>query len=393
MILLQDHTSVDIVSPYLAGWFFDQGEGSEIYGFAASEQFSALPPPAWRDAAQARGFTGTYLTPYLYAPLWAAVLAPVAAHFTIAAFVAAVFTFQIPLIFISMFLCWHLAGRPGWFSFWAGISSLLFFTNAGGLLALSENQPQITVFFLVLLGFWLFQIRYFRWAGLVFALAASLKITPLVFGLLFVAKKQWQGAAVMLAAGTLLLGASFFLAGFSLHTQFYEQIQNISGHVFVSRHNWSLSSLLFQLQNDTGWREDVPMYLISETPGWIRIFTSSLFMAGLIGFVVLFSKSNTKRQQFRVFLALIVLIGLVSPLGWSHNFLPLIYAAPVFLIGQSPRAALLLLIGIFSAQSLALQLTFAAMATGQNWGQIGGTLSIIFALLVILWDARKTNSE
>jgi len=385
LILVHARAPVDIVSPYLAGWFFENGQWANIYGFPASKQFSALPPQVWSEAAHARGFLGTYLTPYLYAPLWAALLAPVAAHYTISEFVLAVYIIQVPLIFASVYICWSCAGRRGWFVVWATFSLLVYLTNAGGLISLVENQPQLTLTFLVLFGFWLFQSSHFRLAGMVFALAASLKLYPLVFGLIFVAKKQWVGAAYMIGTGGALLASSLYLAGISLHLDFLAQLQDIAAHAFVSRHNWSLSSLFFQLQSGFGGPGDRAMYLIVDTPNWIRVVIASVFVAGCIGFVVLFSRIEGKLQQFGIFLAFVLLVGLTSPLGWSHNFLPLVYSAPIFLLILPLRRASALIVAVFGVQTLGMQVILDELNTELNWAQIVGTLSVTGALFVLVW--------
>ena len=387
IFMLRGHVAVDILSPYLAAVFFEQGYSAEIYGFAASEQFSALPPETWSAAAQAKGFMGSYLTPYLYPPLWAAILAPFTTSLDIPTFVVVVYMLHIPMILASIYLCWHLFGRRGRFLFWIVPSLAIFLTSAGGLLALAENQPQILAMFLILLGFYLFQNEKPVWAGVIIAIAASLKIFPLVFVVIFLAKRKWLGLLAVVGTGAILFGLSFALAGPDLHAQFLKQMNDINTHVFVSRHNWGLNTFLFQLfSSEGGLTQSLAseVYYITDATPWIRTASVGLLASGCLIFGVMFAKEQSKPVQFQMLIAFSLLVGLCSPLGWSHNFLQLIFVAPILFYALSRRWASVLSLMIFGLQTLVVQNALAGLNPSFNLAQFFGTISVLIALLAIL---------
>ena len=70
--------SADLIAVYLASGFYADGLFDQVYAFDA-DTFFAVPSQLWRDGADIAGFKpDADLFPYIYPPIWAALLAPVA---------------------------------------------------------------------------------------------------------------------------------------------------------------------------------------------------------------------------------------------------------------------------------------------------------------------------
>lgn len=77
--------SIDASALYFSAYFYDLGQMALVYG-PKPAFFMVSPPPEWSALAHAQGGSADGYSAYVYPPLWAALLAPIAKNLTAVGF-------------------------------------------------------------------------------------------------------------------------------------------------------------------------------------------------------------------------------------------------------------------------------------------------------------------
>ncbi|WP_415182415.1 glycosyltransferase 87 family protein [Phaeovulum sp.] len=150
--------------------------------------FTMRPPDEWLAHLRAAGHQGD-IYPYIYPPLWAWLLAPVTENISFDAIVLFMRFLNGAALVGGLFIARHLC-LPGatdhqrltFFS--VGFAGLLL--THSGVVALYENQPQILVGFLTLLGIERSENGHPAFGGAALALAAALKGYPALLAVFWI---------------------------------------------------------------------------------------------------------------------------------------------------------------------------------------------------------------
>ncbi|MEL7345694.1 MAG: glycosyltransferase family 87 protein, partial [Pseudomonadota bacterium] len=178
--------SPDLLASWMAGLNFARGAMDEVY-FASTGLFTMRPPETWVTELHASGYDGA-IYPFIYPPLWAWAMSKMTA---ITSFETLVFIGNLinPLLIMgSILLAARMAARH--------LSSLHFLligivalgSSVIAVVALEQNQPQILVSFLLVLAAERTRGGDPRTAGIALALAASIKLYPAVFAIIWLAQ-------------------------------------------------------------------------------------------------------------------------------------------------------------------------------------------------------------
>ena len=148
---------IDGSALYFAGALWADGTPAAIYP-PPPEFFWTATPPAWDAIATAKGYPSAELSPYVYPPIWAAVLAPVTGLLTAQGF----FNLLTALTFAALALgVWaaHSITRPqrGGFALWAGLSIVVLHSSVAVQFGVELKQPQILISVGTLVVVWLMQ--------------------------------------------------------------------------------------------------------------------------------------------------------------------------------------------------------------------------------------------
>ncbi len=394
MLATKGLTPADIASPYLGGWFFEHGAFADIYGFSAKDMFSGVIPQSWQQAAVQGEINAKTLYPYVYPPIWAALLGPVTKVITFSAFSKLAFFVHFVLIYLSMFLSWRLAGRPGVFVAWALVLSVYMFAALPGMAALSQNQPQILVVFLMLLGLERLAAGHSVSAGIALALAATLKITPVLLIVLFILQKDWRGFWAMVATGAAIVVASFALAGVDMHLAYLAYVAEMGNTVFISKLNWSLASSLYLLST-----EAMPYsagtfgvaYAV-ELPPWISLTSTALLLGGLVYWLMRLRAAPPSLRPI-LYAIVFVWIGFFGPLGWAYYYLPVLFLWPaVILYAPSLVWRLGTFVAFMAVFRMEAVLYARSFSTTFDLGHIygsGAILALLLFLVFVQWRGFK----
>jgi alpha-1,2-mannosyltransferase len=224
--------------------------------------------------------------------------------------------------------------------------------------------------------------------GLVLALPAYLKLTPLVFVLLWAWQRRWRAVLGLAIGLSVLCTLSIAATGLGAHVAFVHRIADIGRITLVSFNNHSLGALLTR---PTVPHDEVYRFLMLPPTPLARVATTAVACA-LAAAPVLMLRDDRRSPLGDCFAFLLML--LVPGISWTHYFVLLVPCAAA--ARSSPEG------GRFArASAVALLLTCTRPILGDNahldlhHGLIlaGPTLGALgFALLALVLAFRRRQS-
>lgn len=359
--------SADLKAVWLAGEAFGRGDLGSIYPPAA-EVFLWRPPEAWVTLERARGETGA-IYPFLYPPLWAALAAPVAGAVAFPTLAAIAGWVNATLLVATFWLAWRAAGRPLRPSLFIALAMAVTVLTHAGYTALVENQPQILVGFLIVLAAERSRSGAPGQAGAVLALAAAIKLYPVLFALIWLATGRWRALAALGVTGGALAALSVLLAGWPLHALYLEQLGALARSIMLTNSSWSAIALAAQFAPPETWAR-VPALETMPAPGpgegWSVIAAGPRFQAlvtllspaaALVAAGVARTAPSADRLHGAAWPFAIGLVALCGPLSWSYSYIAMLAFAPVLVDRLGPwRGG-----GILAALALPVSLPAVAL--------------------------------
>lgn len=323
------HGSVpsDFLAVYFAGLQFGAGQYEQIYP-AVAPVFDLSYPASWDALAQARGIDAqAKLYPFIYPPLWAAMGAWIA-PISVPVIAAAVAFANACLLAACSYLGWRITRSTLPLTLWltAGVVSMA--TTTFGFVALSQGQPQILTTFLILAAIERAQARAPVTAGIALAVAASIKLYPLIFVALWLARGNWRAAASFAVAGAALATLSVSLAGWPLHREFLAQIGIISDSILLTYLSYNLSAVIAAFSVDF---VSTPMpYSAAANPAVALISKLALLLS--VGIAMWAARGASERVLYtQVWPLTLIAVSFFSPMSWSYHFLTALAFAPLAL--------------------------------------------------------------
>lgn len=386
----------DLSAVYMAASMVASGQEGAVY--AAPAQFYGLQTdPRWLAHLAETGSEGQITLAYVYPPLWAWALAPVAGAVEPMTFFRGALAVQLVALGLSVLLCWRLAGRGriGW-PVWVGLSLAIGIATSPLHLALLHHQPQFLVVALMLITVERLVAGHPGRAGAALAVASALKITPALLLLLFVPRGRRRGMATFAVTGGLLAGASVLLAGWDAHLAFLDQVRLAGGHVLTSAASSGVDWIVTVLTTDIAPAFEDGRIQIRTKPAWLDPVLVAALVAAVAGLMAL---SRGVPEPARTVLrgaGLILATALILPPGWSHYFLPAVLLAPALWAPQmrpsGPLAYLVLMGGwsLWTAGALARQDLTAGLSQPATQAALNVTCGafVLLAVLVLMAKAR-----
>lgn len=377
--------ALDLSAVYFAALSFGNGDYDQIYQ-ARPFFFGETASDNWDAIATQLGYPGERAAPFIYAPIWAAIFAPIAVRTDPIAFYNGVLVFHACLCLVSVWLAYRIV-RPrrisliGW---WLSSFAIILLTSPFAL-AFFLNQPQITVTFLILLSFERYRSGALIAAGIALGLAASIKIMPAALAVIFLMDRRWTAAAVAMATGCAVLVASVAIAGVDLHRGFIEQLRHASSFVLVVPINFSVQGLLSGFSNLHGENVmavdgDTKLDIYQALP-WVG-FMCKLALSGTIG--VLWWKTRGAVAEMAVLgrlMALWCAIILFGPIAWSHYLIGPLLLLPG-LLDRLPKSVALPVVGsVVALVFIGLRPMLSAFGADPYLNMVFG----VSALVVMIW--------
>ncbi|MFT4716128.1 MAG: alpha-1,2-mannosyltransferase [Paracoccaceae bacterium] len=389
--------SADLMAVYLAGQQYAAGNFDQIYP-ASADTFNLAVPASWRQLAVAHGLGDMQLFPYIYPPLWAALAGKLAglAHpstiFAISHFVNPV------LLFGTIFLSWRAFRPTSSLPLWMLIGVLAVFPTVYGFIALHQSQPQILVSFLIVLAIERSRSNRPLSAGMALALAASIKLYPVLFVVIWIGSGERRAIKSFVVSGAILAAASLMFGGTDLHLNFLSQIATINDTVLLTQLSFNFDSLLAQffLSDLYSPNAQAAPHLTSATgvnllkPQGFGLASKAFLILSLVFIYWRAAKSTDSDIYTRLWPAMIILVSLFGPLSWAYHYIGAAVFFPALIV-TGPRkmsfwatAIVLIVLSIPGIKFLSLiEMDFYLV-------QAVGTLGTGLIAALFLWPARKS---
>ncbi|WP_323035461.1 glycosyltransferase family 87 protein [Pararhodobacter sp.] len=229
----------DLSALLIASWLWEHGSRDLIY--AMPPGFFGGAPAAWSPALDTLGIAGEQSYPYLYPPLWAALLAPVTQFASIQSLMNAALVLQVPLLAVSVLLAGRLAkpAQTSW-TLWALWGVAVLSLSAPAFLALMHNQPSIFVGFVILWAFERLAAGRPAAFGALIAVAAAIKLSPAVFILAALMLRRGRAVVAFGVVGAGLAMVSIWLTGWPAHGAMLASLRAVSSQTLMIALNISL---------------------------------------------------------------------------------------------------------------------------------------------------------
>lgn len=339
-----DGPHIDISALFMAGWLVGDGKPDLIY-LAPSQMFNAEPVRVWKEVMAAQGLPDQVVTAYIYPPIWAKLLAwPTHALGAMGFFKAVYIWHMIAALAAAPFayLLLRPAMRPDTLA-WGITLFVILFATFPAVNSFLNNQPQITVTLLILLAFFLVSRGQSLSGGALLGLAAALKVSPILFALIFIMRRDWRALAAALAVSGGIALISITTMGWPLHEAFLARLSDVNALIVMTKINYAPEALLYQAGE---WLRGAPMpdgrelaAFMAREPLWITVTVKLMLLVALAAFLAC-TRGIDRADALPVQLFLLSLItAIFGPLSWAHYFfMPMLLLPALFVIMPAKRA-------------------------------------------------------
>lgn len=313
----------DFMGYYIASCLVAEGDNASVYDEAEKDvdpvEAYADPNSVFGRTARAKGITEISL--YDYPPTLADLLLPLAFLSSLHAFVVWFFfniaaVAAIGLIF-SRTLGFHAFGK-------GALVSLFLFCFRPTLSCLYLGQAEILLLMLMIAGVGLYIQRRHDSAAFLFALAAAIKLAPLILLVPLIAWQDWKAVRAFVGWLVVILVGLFAINGWhAMNLYFLHELPKMSG-AGIDLDNRSLgvaAEAIFHVI-----RKDIPFLVLS----WLGklISLSVVLVAAML--------SRTKREsppevdrKMEVLVVFMLLASCLSPVAGLHMY---VLAAPALIV-------------------------------------------------------------
>ncbi len=347
-VLIGENTNADLRAVWLAGFFFDQSDPALVYRMSEGV-FTMEPPLPWIAKTVEDGLEMSVF-PFVYPPLWGWITSHLTTGYTFEDFKAFATVLNRILIPACFFLAWRiLTPRMSLVRF---LTIGLFMTTFlwAFTIPLHTGQFQILVSFLILLAIERERHGAPVMAGAALALAASLKIYPLFFALLWLAMRNYRAVLSFAGFGAGLGVASLIVAPWSYHAAFLNELSAISASYIISGANTSFGPLLAAMTVPVMEMQTFNTEASGGNGMWeaglkapvARAIEFAVFVSTL---TLLFGMAFVTRMRDPILWAVAAFaISWVSPLSWLYHYITFLVFAPILIDRLGWRGGVLLVL-------------------------------------------------
>lgn len=386
--------SPDLLASWVAGQMWAAGETYRIYP-ALDTVFPMLPPEGWPAHLAAQGYSGAVF-PFVYPPIWAVLTGALTQVTSLAVFEGAATLLNPIALGLMCWLALRTAGparlpRPTLLA----IGLVMMLGTLPGAVALEQNQPQILVSLLIVAAIERDRAGAPRAAGVALALAASIKLYPALFAILWLARRRWGALAAFVICGALLGGTSVTVAGWPLHAEFLALVDSIRHTALLTYFTYGIDSGVAQI-----WFGDALRFVTGHgqsgdvTRGWTILGKPgtwvALSSAALLAVLAAAALTAARRPgSLLLWPATLIAVALVSPLAWGYHYLPALAFAPLLVDRAGPKWGGALLLVLLSPMTLPALGLLSRVPFVDLFPQLAGTIALAAMALVFAREVRR----
>lgn len=366
----------DLASLFVAARLMAAGHPEHIYA-SDPGYMDIISNAVWIAAAEAGGYTSIRHYIYLYPPLWAAALAPIACRMDFATFHAIVVPAALASIAITL-----VAAAATWNrTFLRPLPLILLlaavFASWPMYRTTTLGQVQPLVALLVVTAMIASQRGRPAFAGCALALAASVKLVPALLALYWLFSGRRTAALWFAGTGAALAVASVVLAGWPAHATFLERLREVGLGYSGLPENQAVIAWIGEILTP------MPVGFITgriwPVPGWVRGVVLAAAAAAVIAICRVAPRDD--KSDALAMSALFLIAMIASPIAWFHYLCFL--AVPLMILAARP-SGLALALAVVPLVSLPWNLYAYTLASdGQRWLAWSGLLSTLLVLAAI----------
>ncbi|MBG6224494.1 alpha-1,2-mannosyltransferase [Arthrobacter sp. CAN_A2] len=228
-------------------------------------------------------------------------------------------------------------------------------------------------------------------SGVLIGIAAGIKLTPLAFGLVFLARRDWRSLAWLAVSFAATVAVGWFLAPRESAIFWLDALFDASRvGATADLYNVSLNSIVAQ----SGLAEAV------QRPVWIL---ASLAVIA-VGYLAI-RRADEDGDRLRAIAANAVVMLAISPISWFHHWvwIALVFPAGWVLARRQAgsrrvlgRALLALLVPVMMFSSITVTLTLTGTVSGEGSLSLRlftGLGVVLPVALLILWSLRPVSRQ
>lgn len=353
---------IDMSALYFGAWFVANGQPELLYG-APESFFGSDIPPEWRALANDLGHPDDVPLPYVYPPIWAWILGPLAHGSDPAAF----FNTTRAILFVSyaaaIAAAWKLMAPRIALAPYVTLAVVASILTVPFFFAALLTQPQILITALTLWAVERYVSGHSKLAGIFLGLAAAIKVTPVLLILIFAVDRDWKATGWTLGVSGGIATLSVLIMGWPAHLAFLEQLKLIDSLVPILGLNLTYEVLAMQVLGVFEENMIPGQTVVAANIGWIS-FTSKILMLTTAALCLWWTHPMAPADRARARLILLIpVLSVFSPLAWAHYFMP----------------------------TLLLMLASFGLVSGRVWLICNGLLLGAFNLVVCLPLLRTTD--
>jgi len=304
----------DFMVYYTAATLVRTGNSLHIYDGSRPDtnpqNSPASPDSIFAQTAEAFGLTSISL--YLYPPTLADLMTPLTLFSPLTALhlwwlLNAAALLASALIMASLLGVRHAAHR---------ISIVAFcFILLPTLECFRVGQVSILLLLLLIAGIWLYLRGYVQWAGLLFALATAIKLTPLILIVPLLVWRDWKTLRAFFLGGLAILGLLWFVNGPAMLRLYSLHLMPAISSGFPDIDDRTFSTLLLEYWRGIGHASVTPLLL------WVSRIVSFLVLAA----AAWLSRSGSKhalsdQTRFDVLAVFLLLSCCIAPVSWIYSY-------------------------------------------------------------------------
>jgi alpha-1,2-mannosyltransferase len=273
------------------------------------------------------------------------------------------------------------------------LALLLAFEPIRYALALGQTTPFIVA--LMLGALWSARSERPALAGVLLALPAFIKLTPILLVVPWVVERRWRALSSLAIALAALTCASFVVAGVGPNLEYARRVSEIGRATLVAYNNQSLPALLERLGRPgieiTRW------HTIALSPATRTLVGASVAAMIAGGVWAVWGAPPERRERVTCAIAFVVML-LAPTIAWTHYFVLLVPAgalgwelAPA---ARSPRAVRGVVLAALALCSRPLLLDQVHQLRGPVTILIGPTIAalLVYATVVIVARAGRNRA-
>jgi hypothetical protein len=376
----------DLAPLLIAARLFADGRADALYAYDPGF-LDIFDNATWVAAAEAAGYKPAFYYGYLYPPLWAALLSPLACRTDFATFYWIVAPLNVAALGGAMLVAavqWNpkfLRPLPLLLGLVAVCASWPAFLTLG----LAQVQP--VVILLVVIAMAASQRGTPALAGVTLALAAAIKLVPLVIALYWLCTRRASCALWFAAIGGGLAVMSVALAGWSSHEAFIAALMRAGAGYPAVRENQSIIAWLGEIGSPGTKGFTVP---IKPMPAWVS--AAVLIGAGVLMSAVVRLAKPYKDDDALAMAALFLIATLASPMAWTHYLIFLV--VPLIILSKTrPMIGVALVVAaVLSFPAALYSIRLVEQGSGLRlWNGMAASLLVLGAIMLHLRRSDGTN--